>query len=743
MRSVNTFSLQLTISSLFAPPLLISLTYGVVYRCLVSAPLRCRCINYISVIPLTLRYHLLESTQIIPPTETQKMNPTKEFFKALVRRKPVDVSLEDTKLNRCLTTLDLTALGIGSTLGLGIYVLAGQVASVKAGPAVIVSFFIAAVASVFAGLCYAEFGARVPRAGSAYVYSYVTVGELMAFIIGWNLILEYVIGTASVARGYSGYIDSLFNGTMQKRLQEVMPMNIQHVSEYPDFLAFGITIFLALLLCFGVKESSRFNKVFTALNLGVVVFAIIAGSIKSDPKNWKLSQSEVPKDAGVGGFLPFGISGMMSGAATCFYGFIGFDCIATTGEEVKNPQKSIPISIVLSLLFVFLAYFGVSTVQTLMVPYYLQDNPAPLPYVFEFVGWPVCKWIISIGALAGLSTSLLGAIFPLPRVLYAMGSDGIIFRFLAKVHPRFQTPLIATAVSGVFAGAMAMMFNVHELADMMSIGTLLAYSLVAISVTILRYRCTDSKESSQKSKARYSSISQSPEKRANENENGKSILADALAFPIEKITYNTVIRQLLNIDGLEKPTVLTSKISFWLIGITSLLVLAMDAQLALNEEGLKNKDFISIICLVVVIALIMLCLLMLQRQPSENAKLSFKVPLVPYIPMLSVAINTYLMFKLSVLTWQRFGVWMAIGFAVYFFYGLWNSSERYKQFNSIKAVYTVDGGDAQLMDCKDMLNSSPLHKGKSSVESNMSELMSSVNSAEAKLISDHPSNGRV
>ncbi|GFQ70096.1 cationic amino acid transporter 2 [Trichonephila clavata] len=384
-------------------------------------------------------------------------------------------------------------------------------------------------------------------------------------------------------------------------------------------------------------------------------------------------------------------------------------------EEVKNPQKSIPISIVLSLLFVFLAYFGVSTVQTLMVPYYLQDNPAPLPYVFEFVGWPVCKWIISIGALAGLSTSLLGAIFPLPRVLYAMGSDGIIFRFLAKVHPRFQTPLIATAVSGVFAGAMAMMFNVHELADMMSIGTLLAYSLVAISVTILRYRCTDSQESSQKSKARYSSISQSPEKQANENEN----------------------------DGLEKPTVLTSKISFWLIGITSLLVLAMDAQLALNEEGLKNKDFISIICLVVVIALIMLCLLMLQRQPSENAKLSFKVPLVPYIPMLSVAINTYLMFKLSVLTWQRFGVWMAIGFAVYFFYGLWNSSERYKQFNGIKAVFTVDGGDAQLMDCKDMHNSSPLHKGKSSVESNMSELMSSVNSAEAKLISDHPSNGRV
>ncbi|GIY75618.1 cationic amino acid transporter 2 [Caerostris extrusa] len=279
---------------------------------------------------------------------------------------------------------------------------------------------------------------------------------------------------------------------------------------------------------------------------------------------------------------------------------------------------------------------------------------------------------------------------------------------------------------------------------MMSIGTLLAYSLVAVSVTILRYRCNDKNMPSKGSKARYSSISQSPEKRSNENEtNGKSNLADVLSFPIEKITYNTVLRQLLNLDGLETPTYLTSKISFWLIGLIGILIVAMDGQLALNEEGLISKDLISIVCLVVVIALILLCLLMLQRQPSENAKLSFKVPLVPYIPMLSVAINTYLMFKLSLLTWQRFGVWMAIGFAVYFFYGLWNSSERYKHTNGIAAVYTVDAGDAQLMDCKAMLNSSPLHKGKCSVESNMSELMSSVNSADAKLISDHPSNGKV
>ncbi|XP_054720493.1 cationic amino acid transporter 2-like [Uloborus diversus] len=659
------------------------------------------------------------------------MSGAGKFFKALMRRKPLEVDLEETKLNRCLSTLDLTALGIGSTLGLGIYVLAGQVASTKAGPAVTISFFIAAVASVFAGLCYAEFGARVPRAGSAYVYSYVTVGELMAFIIGWNLILEYVIGTASVARGYSGYIDSLFNGTMQKHMKEVMPIDIPNVSEYPDFLAFGITLLLAVMLAAGVKESSRFNNIFTLLNLGVVVFAIIAGAIKSDPENWRLS--EVPDGYGKGGFLPFGVSGMMSGAATCFYGFIGFDCIATTGEEVKNPQKSIPISIVLSLLFVFLAYYGVSTVQTLMVPYYLQNNPAPLPYVFDYVGWPACRWIVAVGALAGLSTSLLGAIFPLPRVLYAMGSDGIIFRFLAKVHPRYQTPLIATAVSGVFAGFMAMMFNVHELADMMSIGTLLAYSLVAVSVTILRYRC-DGKESRCNSDAKYSSIN--GEKSMSTNGRTKSpSFSNSVATSLEKISDSSLIRQLFNLNRVQKPTQFSTKISVWLISIICLLICAMDAMLALDEEGLITYELRSLISLGVVLFIIFICLIMLQRQPTEQKKLSFKVPLVPFIPMLSVAINVYLMFKLSSLTWQRFGVWMALGFCVYFFYGMWNSSER-KQIHA-PAVYVVDAADVQPLAHKD-LNSGM--KGKASIESNMSELMSSVASADARLISDNPSN---
>lgn len=242
------------------------------------------------------------------------------------------------------------------------------------------------------------------------------------------------------------------------------------------------------MLAIGVKESTTFNSFFTLLNLSIVAFIIIRGSFKIDFHNWNLDaeKDHIPSGLGKGGFFPYGFSGMMAGAATCFYSFVGFDIIATTGEEVKNPQKAIPISIVSSLFISFIAYFGVSCVQTLMWPYYDQNNSAPLPYVFGKVGFTTSRWIILIGALAGLSTSLLGAMFPLPRILYALSTDGLIFRCLSQIHPKTKTPLIATFVSGIFSGIMAMMFDINELAEMMSIGTLLAYSLVSISVLIIR-----------------------------------------------------------------------------------------------------------------------------------------------------------------------------------------------------------------------------------------------------------------
>lgn len=283
-------------------------------------------------------------------------------------------------------------------------------------------------------------------------------------------------------------MDSLINGTIAHHLEEWLPLGIPHMSPYPDLFALSITLVLTIMLALGVKESTRFNSIFTMINLSIVVFVIVCGAFKADIHNWKLDKKldRLPESAGNGGFFPFGFSGTMAGAATCFYSFIGFDVIATTGEEVRNPKKAIPISIVVSLAIIFFAYFGVSCVQTLIWPYYDLDNPAPLPYVFDRVGWPFARWVITIGALTGLSTSLLGAMFPLPRVLYAMATDGLIFRCLANVHPYTKTPLLATIVSGLLSGLMAALFNIDELADMMSIGTLLAYTLVSVAILLLR-----------------------------------------------------------------------------------------------------------------------------------------------------------------------------------------------------------------------------------------------------------------
>ncbi|XP_061636986.1 high affinity cationic amino acid transporter 1-like isoform X2 [Phyllopteryx taeniolatus] len=588
------------------------------------------------------------------------------FGRQFMRVKVVDSTSDDTRLARCLNTYDLVALGVGSTLGAGVYVVAGDVAKKSSGPAIVLSFLIAAVASIMAGLCYAEFGARVPKTGSAYLYSYVTAGELLAFITGWNLLISYAIGTSSVAKTWSTTFDTLIGGRIERWSKNNIPMNWPGLlAEYPDVFSVFLIVILTGLLGFGVKESALVGKVFTSINVMVLMFVMVSGMIKGDPKNWSVNPDDVlsgviasstnatdlsslKKSLGAGGFMPFGWTGVFSGAATCFYAFIGFECIATSGEEVKNPQKAIPVGIVSSLLICLMMYLGVSTALTVLMPYYLLDQHSPLPGAFSYVGWLVATNAVAAGSLCALSTSLLGAMFPMPRVIWAMAEDGLLFKSLTRINNRTKTPLMATIVSGAVAAVMAMLFDLKDLVDLMSIGALLAYTLVAACVLVLRYKPDRSPT--------YKMAAQ--EEVATEGD---------VDIPTKENLRSTIRWLVFHPD--EEPT---PRSGFAVTVCTSILValallfslVAVTGRHAAWCPALLGAIFVMCVGLIVVV----------WRQPQNKTKVSFKVPLVPLLPLVSMLINTYLMMQLMTGPWVHYTTCMAIGLLVYFGYGFRNSA---------------------------------------------------------------------
>eukprot|EP00112_Aurelia_sp_Birch-Aquarium-sp1_P013243 Seg2803.5 transcript_id=Seg2803.5/GoldUCD/mRNA.D3Y31 product="High affinity cationic amino acid transporter 1" protein_id=Seg2803.5/GoldUCD/D3Y31 len=526
------------------------------------------------------------------------------------RTKSFDMkSVQESKLARVLTTFDLTFLGVGSTLGAGVYVVTGDVARDIAGPGVVLSFLVAGIASVLSGLCYAEFGARVPKAGSAYIYSYVTVGELCAFIIGWNLFLEYMIGAAAVARAWSSYFNSLVGGAVSKGLTSAFgSIHTPGLSHYLDIFALALALIIAGVLSVGVRKSTRFQGTITFVNMAVILFIVIVGAFHAKPENWSNN------------FLPFGVTGVLSGSATAFFAFVGFDVIASTGEEAKNPSRAIPLSIVISLAICYVGYSGVAAVVTLMIPYNELDLEAALPRAFEQRGISWAKYVISVGALCGLTASLTGAMFPLPRLLYAMSTDGLIFKPFGWVNSKTETPVFSTFVAGTLAGTLAMIFELSSLVEMMSIGTLQAYTIVATSVLLLRYQ--------------------------------PGVVG--MAKKADSAVQSTG-------DVEREPTERTGQLVSLCVCILFLDMFGISALFVFGMRLMLKGNLWCIVLAFVLMAILVSTITVIVLQPQNRNPLPFKVPFVPFLPLLCMFINIYLMMELSVITWVRFGVWMFIG----------------------------------------------------------------------------------
>ncbi|HEY6223709.1 MAG TPA: amino acid permease [Gemmatimonadales bacterium] len=454
----------------------------------------------------------------------------------LFRRKSVTAlqqeAASDNSLKRALGALNLTTLGIGAIIGTGIFVLTGTVAALNSGPAVVLSFTFAGVASIFAALCYSEFASLVPMAGSAYTYGYATLGELIAWIIGWDLILEYALGAVTVAIGWSGYVVSFLrdiginvpgslaaargtnlidvpaslasslhlkagwtavNDALISQIQGAGtdPSSLTHVTAIFNLPAVIIIALVTTLLVIGIKESANVNSVIVIIKVAVVLVFIVGAAHAINTANWHpFIPPQTVKD-GVPVAGEYGWSGVFTGAAIVFFAYIGFDAVSTAAQEAKNPQKDMPIGIIGSLLICTILYILVSGIATGIMSYKELNVPDPIAVAADRAGLGWMSTLIKLGAIAGLSSVILVMLLGQSRVFYSMSRDGLLPQIVNKVHPRFQTPYITSIVTGIGVAFFSAILPIRDAASLVSIGTLLAFVIVAIGVLVLRVREPD------------------------------------------------------------------------------------------------------------------------------------------------------------------------------------------------------------------------------------------------------------
>jgi basic amino acid/polyamine antiporter, APA family len=401
-------------------------------------------------------------------------------------------------LKRSLGPWALTAMGIGAIIGTGIFVLTGVASATRAGPALTISFVVAGLVSALAALCYAEVSSKIPISGSAYTYTYATLGEFLAWIIGWDLVLEYALGAATVSIGWSGYFNNILHQASAAPglgWLNIPPQwaNGPHwglagqagVSGYANLPAAGIILIITALLIRGTKESGAVNAVIVTIKLLIVLFFIAIGIGHIDGVNYHLPAGG---PAGLGGYFPFGVYGMLGGAAFIFFAYIGFDAVSTTAEEAKNPGRDLPFGILVSLSVCTILYIIVVAILNGMVPFYKLNVAFPVAFAMNYIGLGWAGVIISIGAIAGLTTVLLVMMFGQSRIFFAMSRDGLIPPAFTRVHPTWRTPVFSTLFFGIIIAAIAAFTPIDIVGALTNMGTLAAFVLVSIAVPILRKR---------------------------------------------------------------------------------------------------------------------------------------------------------------------------------------------------------------------------------------------------------------